>query len=1226
MTEARNNLSGVVIGNVLQIGSHDGPIVFGQPGFEIREAQLSSSIPTSHEARRAPSYLLDARRAVVPFVGRVAELNLLIEWINQEAAAAIQLVHASGGTGKTRLSAEFATRAREAGWQIVEVQESENVSVSGIDARTFTAQPTLAIVDYAERWNPSVLIRMISSLVSASGAQLRILVLSRPGESFWKHVRKDLPQGLTTSEPLALGDLAQGDQNFRGEIFRGAADAFLRYFDLEDHEPLSLPDEFSETHYARPLDIHMSALATVCARVYDEPLPKQENLSRYLLDHERRCWGDDNDDTMEQTVLMSTLFGPAGDLDAAWALLTEAGLADGNAAADRLIHQHERHYPYGSSAEEQLPLQPLRPDRFGEDFVGTALAEEPSRRRVERLLSRSSIASEGMQRRALAVLSASGMRHHAAAVAVVTALQQSSHLIQLSDASTVALIATRTSSEGARNFLARLPSERSARSEAAGRALLKLAQNISPSESDFEKLKAWLTAANHLHLAGATQDAVEPIRQAQEYVSRLDDKDVSDLPELRAFVEQSLSEILWDSQSKGGRHDSDVQLSDAVDPSRRAVEILEDLDRDGKLVNRARLGEALVQLGTSLAEGGGDAEEGLEHTREGLVILGETQQTTAEWLAKLGRARSNLVARLVQTSRAEEAYRESQLALADLRQVEERSSTQEWTHLLATALTNHAGAAILTGHAKEAVEAGAEAVEIRRRILRNTEVPMRDIARALGRLADAYENAGERHEAALASAEAITFLRKLVTAHPLPYSEVLLEEEQRLRKLRRKGPLPYGALADEHAIVSQLKDSPLIRTHAVTRRRYAIAAAHLGISAVDRSEPDDAIPYLDAAISVFEHQSEGGAHPDYEIHSASVAALARVNSDSVQSATLFERAISILSAHGDLAGNQTLRLQFIVLVWSASGVFSQAGRFVTGEGFVRDAIRICDEMAEHGDADVVDLYRIEAPLMARLSDILIRQNEISEAEYFYEQALDTSRKVVSSNTCSQNDLKVKEQILSQLVRIMRVRPDLRRENLADLCDEWVDTARAIATRDPKDINAIVRSGAESCLLLAGMSDRIEAAVMLGDEAVRAAEKQDISSELGLHELSQAYAYHAEALGTANHTQRFSDRLTQAHIKFRELFQKYGDKYRSDYLTVCYKRADAAIKAGDSKLSITILKEAKSAFPAHIPDSEFDVSEQILQLLSVSLTSRRKVIAGQKVARERERLLRTRKRS
>ncbi|MEU0822973.1 hypothetical protein [Streptomyces mirabilis] len=88
--------------------------------------------------RDQPSQLLSAQHQVVPFTGRGADLARLEDWRDSDGSvAAVTLLHAPGGQGKTRLAARLAENtATRTGWKVWQ-------ALRGSTSTPSTAAPTL---------------------------------------------------------------------------------------------------------------------------------------------------------------------------------------------------------------------------------------------------------------------------------------------------------------------------------------------------------------------------------------------------------------------------------------------------------------------------------------------------------------------------------------------------------------------------------------------------------------------------------------------------------------------------------------------------------------------------------------------------------------------------------------------------------------------------------------------------------------------------------------------------------------------------------------------------------------------------------------------------------------------------------------------------------------------------------------------------------------------------
>ena len=86
-------------------------------------------------------------------------------------------------------------------------------------------------------------------------------------------------------------------------------------------------------------------------------------------------------------MFVASLFGPVSCSSEARSWLCRAHLADGDAAADRLLAAHDRLYPARTEPHAERVLPPLTPDRFAEDFIAAHLAHPRTAELLGELLS-----------------------------------------------------------------------------------------------------------------------------------------------------------------------------------------------------------------------------------------------------------------------------------------------------------------------------------------------------------------------------------------------------------------------------------------------------------------------------------------------------------------------------------------------------------------------------------------------------------------------------------------------------------------------------------------------------------------------------------------------------------------------------------------------------------------------------------------------------------------------
>ncbi|WP_053670317.1 tetratricopeptide repeat protein, partial [Streptomyces caelestis] len=369
--------------NAVQRGDQYNYIYRGVPPYRVEPFPLAEpAVPAG--LARVPSRLLTARHRVVPFFPR-PELALLESWRDDEPPGlSVRLVHAEGGSGKTRLAAEFAARSAGAGWAVALARHrSEVASAGGGDQSLTVRAPGLVlIVDYAERWPLDDLITLVRQHRDAARDRLRILLLARPAGTWWQGLAHQLAKlDILNVDAFRLEGLPD-TPGARADMYVAARDRFAEIFTHTHTARIGVPGNLDDRVFALPLTIHMRALVDVDAASRGTTPPSgsgQASLSSYLLDREHDHWRSSHDQgrgplrateqTMGRAVYVATLTGALAPADAA-AALTRTGAADTPAAGRQLVEDHTRCYPLANTG---LVLDPLSPDRLGEDYLALTL-------------------------------------------------------------------------------------------------------------------------------------------------------------------------------------------------------------------------------------------------------------------------------------------------------------------------------------------------------------------------------------------------------------------------------------------------------------------------------------------------------------------------------------------------------------------------------------------------------------------------------------------------------------------------------------------------------------------------------------------------------------------------------------------------------------------------------------------------------------------------------------
>jgi hypothetical protein len=141
---------------------------------------LSAQLPRSG----SPARLLDPESGVVEFIGRVAELRILLAWCNEDSAVSLRLITGPGGIGKTRLALQLARHLKKSGWRCELVGDRQEERILA-DIRAVHSGPVLLVVDYAET---RIGLEDLLRAVAAGKGTIRVLLLARSPGQWWEQL------------------------------------------------------------------------------------------------------------------------------------------------------------------------------------------------------------------------------------------------------------------------------------------------------------------------------------------------------------------------------------------------------------------------------------------------------------------------------------------------------------------------------------------------------------------------------------------------------------------------------------------------------------------------------------------------------------------------------------------------------------------------------------------------------------------------------------------------------------------------------------------------------------------------------------------------------------------------------------------------------------------------------------------------------------------------------
>src|SRR5271165_4151579 len=151
---------------------------------------------------RSPMALLRPEYEVAPFHGRTETLDRLVTWCETGAQLLGLLLHAPGGTGKTRLARELGRVMYRKGWTVGEVSDNP----SNLTPLTQATTPTLLLIDYAESRIEAVttLLRFLAE--NPGQHSIRVLLLARSASQWWEQMLQDYAvASMLQNPPRELG-------------------------------------------------------------------------------------------------------------------------------------------------------------------------------------------------------------------------------------------------------------------------------------------------------------------------------------------------------------------------------------------------------------------------------------------------------------------------------------------------------------------------------------------------------------------------------------------------------------------------------------------------------------------------------------------------------------------------------------------------------------------------------------------------------------------------------------------------------------------------------------------------------------------------------------------------------------------------------------------------------------------------------------------------------------
>ncbi|MFG1616417.1 hypothetical protein [Nonomuraea wenchangensis] len=265
----------------------------GHP-FHLEPVELEETLRPWRRFTRpqSPIALLRPEYEVVPFYGRAQALGRLVAWCESDEHVSGLLIHAPGGTGKTRLARQLAQTMYSNGWVVGELSDAATT----LAPFSRLAHPVLLLIDYAESRTEAAAALLRHVAEHPGQHPVRVLMLARSAGPWWEQILNDeTVAGVLSHPPQELSGLEFAPGS--GELLTmvaGAFDTALRQvpgYESRRHQTpaFKLPWILQPQTAYLPLNVHIAVLASV---LDDEQEGSETPTSpaQTLLRHEKKYW------------------------------------------------------------------------------------------------------------------------------------------------------------------------------------------------------------------------------------------------------------------------------------------------------------------------------------------------------------------------------------------------------------------------------------------------------------------------------------------------------------------------------------------------------------------------------------------------------------------------------------------------------------------------------------------------------------------------------------------------------------------------------------------------------------------------------------------------------------------------------------------------------------------------------------------------------------------------
>ena len=752
----------------------DFTVISAAEAFRLEEFPLKT--PDGQVDAQPPtlSGLLRAANRIVPFIGRTAELSQLQTWRDAPGRLSAILVFGPGGQGKTRLAWKFASDSALAGWTVAQARHRSDpqprLPLAG--SPPGDRADVLVVVDYAERWPRLDLEQLLQHRLLSRARRVRVLLLARPAGYWWQALANPLMKLGATVTQLPLGPLANTVAR-RKTAFTAAWKRFAEILGVVGISRLQAAGSLADDAYELALTLHMSALVAVDAHRRKSPTPDNPSeLSGYLIRREYDHWQTMGDNqristsplTMARLVALATLTQSLPHRDAV-NLLVSVGLAGDRAEAQALLDDHASCYP--ATRDPSRVLEPLMPDRLGEDFLadlmpspdlGPAHGDAWIAGLPSQLLDPPGTTLPGHGPAVLSVLVETGRRwEHVRRRYLVPLLLQRPQLALTAGGASLITLAGYADLELLRALEAVLPKQRHVELDSGIAALTRRLTDygLTQTTDDAKRAQLYDELASRYSNAGLYEEALSAAQDAILIRRRLAQ---ANLAKHEPMLANSLGNLGIDLWNQGRSAEALEAMTEAAGIYRRRASAEPDAYEEDLAAELNNLAGSLVGLGRYA--------EALAPATEAAAIFRQRARADSGMMNELGSCLRNLAVILNGLGQPDEALAAAQEAAEHYRRLSNaRPETYEVE--LADSLRSLSDRLSRLQRHDEALRAAEESVTIARRLAAaSPDAQEQNLAHGLHSLAMRLWNTGQRERSLMVSDEAVRLQRKLAEGNP----------------------------------------------------------------------------------------------------------------------------------------------------------------------------------------------------------------------------------------------------------------------------------------------------------------------------------------------------------------------------------------------------------------------------------------------------------------------------